>query len=259
MESDTASCAQHTALEVNPDGIPQAFRHKSGLIVYEEGLRDGAWISRYWSPIGRAELDPVCRGTSEQNAAFRVSLGGQVVENAWRVVAVTPVAATQTGAAAVEVYLRHAQLPLEVTVFTLTDGTGLFTGRLTLRNTGDASLALTGLDVWAGRVFPCQFGSRYWGENSKYATAHGEYEVGYFIDNRHSNEGHFEWRPLGAETPFELAETSGKSGWGHPILYLRDGKAGNIFVIQLAWSGNWRIHADLVDGCVRVGIGPAGP
>jgi hypothetical protein len=49
--------------------------------------------------------------------------------------------------------------------FTRPDGTGLFTRRLTLRNTGEAPLALTGLDVWAGRAFPCQFGSRYWGEN----------------------------------------------------------------------------------------------
>ncbi len=251
--------AQCKAIEANLEGVPQALCCTSGLIVSEEGLRDGAWVGRYWSPIGRAELDPVSRGTPEGNAAFWMSLDGKSVENAWTVVAVAPVAAEPAGAAAVEVHLRHTQLSLEVISFTLADGTGLFTRRLTLRNTGAAPLALTGLDVWAGRVFPCQFGGRYWGENSKYATAHGDYAVGHFIDNRHSNEGHFEWRPLTAEQPFELLETSGKSGWGHPLLYLRDGKAGNIFVVQLAWSGNWRIHADLADGCVRVGIGLAGP
>lgn len=259
MMSDIATYACCTTLEPNADGVPQALRHTSGLIVSEEGLRDSAWLSRYWSPIGRADLDPVSRGTPEQNAAFRVWLGGQLVDNTWTVVASRPVAADSDADAAVEVRLRHARLPLEVTSFTLADGTGLFTRCLTLRNTGEAPLALTGLEVWAGRVFPCQFGSRYWGENSKYATAHGEYEVGYFMDNRHSNEGHFQWRPLEADKPFELAETSGKSGWGHPLLYLRDGKAGNLFVVQLAWSGNWRIHADHRDGCVRVGIGPAGP
>ncbi len=222
-------------------------------------MRDGAWIGRYWSPIGRAEIQTVVRGTVEQNAAFNLSLNGQRVTNAWTVIKVDPAAPAAAGSAAVEVHLRHGQLPLEVVLFTLADGTGLFTRRLTLRNTGSEPVALTGLEVWAGRVFPHQFGGRYWGLKGYYATAHGDYAIGYFVDNRHSNEGHFEWRPLEEGKPFELAETGGQSGWGHPVLYLRDGKAGNIFVVQLAWSGNWRMRADLTEGSVRVGIGPAGP
>jgi len=257
------------ALEFDASGVPQALRCTSGRIVSDEGLRDGAWIARYWSPIGRPEINPVCRGDAKANAAFGLSIDGAAVSNRWAVVkmvvrsgdAAQPMEGkvrTLTDGMHAEVVLRHAEQPVEVAVHTLADGTGLFTRWLTLRNTGTAPWALSALEVWSGRVFPCQFGDRYWGENSKYFTAHGDYEIGSFIDNRHSNEGHFEWRPLG-DAPFELSETSGKSGWGHPILYLRDGKAGNIFVMQLAWSGNWRLRAAMVDGRVHAGIGPFGP
>lgn len=240
----------------NACNLPTA-RFDSGLISYEEGMRDGTWIFRYWSPIGRLDANPVILGDSQGNAAFRIGIGGQLISDGWEVVSESEEPSIRN-ATVFSVTLSNKKQPLEVVLYTLVDGTGFLSRRMTIKNTGKNSIALTCLDVWRGRIFPCQLGDRYYGDNSKYSTVHGDYEVGYFVDNRHSNEGNFQWRQLG-DTPFELTETSGKSGWGHPILYLRDGKAGNIFVVQLAWSGNWRIHVEKKDNCVYAGIGPFGP
>ncbi len=117
----------------------------------------------------------------------------------------------------------------------------ILTRWLELTNTSGRAAALGALWVWSGRVFPIQAGDREWTNVPFFTTVHSPYSLGYFAKNRGFMEGDFQWRPLGAET-VEIGQDVGRSGWGHPLAYLRDEAAGQMFFVQLAWSGNWAIR-----------------
>jgi alpha-galactosidase len=232
------------------EGTTPVARYTSGLTLFDEGLSGGHWLHRYWSPIGRIEPDPVLRGPALHNSAFGLEVDGQSLHHGWQWVGAEEPPAARAGQKHVAVTLQHESRPVTVRVHTVVDGTPLLMRWLEIENTGEQPAALSQVWVWSGRVFPCQVGENYWGPYSKYHTAHGDYTVGYFVDNKHSSEGHFQWQPVGRQA-LEITEDTGASGWGHPICYLRDGQAGNIFVAQLAWSGNWKLRVERHDN--RIG------
>jgi alpha-galactosidase len=221
-------------------------QYTSGLTLYEEALVDTRWISRYWSPIGRLEINPVLKGELIHHTAFGLELDGQSLHRGWALTGYQDAAPEHSGQRHTVVRLQHQVRPVAVRVHTVLDGSPVFSRWLEVENTGTEPAALSSVWVWSGRVFPCTAGDRYYGDRSVFETAYGDYSLGYFVDNKHSSEGHFQWHQLGRET-VEIGEDCGKSGWGHPIVYLRDGLAGQVFVAQLAWSGNWRIRVEPKD------------
>ena len=236
------------------DGLPWA-RYTSGLTLYEESLVDSRWVGRNWSPIGRIDQPMPIGGELILDSAFRLEIDGESLHRGWEFVEAQEAPAERAGQRHMVVSLRHGWRPVEVAVHTVVDGSPVLTRWLEITNTADRPAALTGVSVWSGRLHPTQVGSSYYGG---YATAHGPYDLGYFVDDRHSTEGHFQWLTLGRET-VETAGRTGKSGWGHPIAYVRDNAAGRICVLQLAWSGNWTMRFESRAGVLFAQVGPTAP
>jgi len=221
-------------------------RYTSGLTLYEEALVETRWIARYWSPIGRIEPNPIVKGDLIHSSAFGLEIDGQSLHRGWQFVTCEEKEPARERQKHAVITLAHQVRPVTLRIHTVLDGSPVLSRWLEIQNTGATPAALSSVWVWSGRVFPFQAGDAYYGERSVFVGVYGDYSLGYFVDNKHSSEGHFEWRKLGKET-VEIGEDSGKSGWGHPIAYLRDGKAGQIFVAQLGWSGNWAMRVEPKD------------
>jgi alpha-galactosidase len=215
-------------------------RYHSGLIHYEEGLTDGRWLVRNWSSIGIVDYDPIVIGPAHLNAAFGLEMDGESLHHGWIWGGMDELTASP-GHQHVVVTLKHQIRPATIRVHTLLDGTPILNRWLEIKNTGKQPATLGSLWVWSGRVFPIQSGDREWTNAPYFTTTHSPYSLGYFVKNQGFMEGDFQWRPLGPET-IQIGQDVGRSGWSHPIAYLRDEASGQIFVAQLAWSGNWAIR-----------------
>ena len=232
------------------DGSEPVVRYNSGLMLYEEGLVDSRWIGRYWSPVGRIEPNPMVKGALIDASAFGVEIDGQSLHRGWRLTGYEQREPARAGQKHAVVTLAHQSRPVTLKVHTVLDGSPVFSRWLEIQNTGAAPAALASVWVWSGRVFPFQAGDAYYANTTVLKGVYGDFSLGYFVDNKHSSEGNFQWRALGKET-VEIGERRGKSGYGHPIAYLRDGKAGQVFVAQLGWSGNWTIRVEPKDVITR--------
>lgn len=213
-------------------------RYESGLTHYEERLVDGRWQATNWSTIGVVDRDPQGYGQALRNAAFHVEIDGQSLHHGWTWAGIAELAADRAGQIHRAVTLRHQERPVTVRIHTVVDGTAVLTRWLDVENTGAQPASLGALSVWSGRLFPIQAGWKGWAGRTMFLTAHGPYSLGYFTDKRPFHEGDFRWLPIGSET-VEIGQDAGRSGWGHPIGYVRDEASGQIFVMQLAWSANW--------------------
>ncbi|MCJ7737542.1 MAG: alpha-galactosidase, partial [Anaerolineae bacterium] len=231
------------------DGSP-IVRYTSGTTLYEEGMVDSRWVGRYWSPIGRVEPNPVLGGELVDYSAFGLQIDGQSLHRGWQFVSFDEKEGERSGQRHAIVTLAHQVRPVKLRIHTILDGSPVLSRWLEIENTGTAPAALSSIMVWSGRIFPCQMGDSYNSADSVFGYVSGDYSLGYFVDNKHSSEGHFQWHSLGRET-VEVSEDSGKSGWGHPIAYVRDGVAGHMFVAQLAWSGNWAFRVEPKDATRR--------
>jgi len=216
-------------------------RYHSGLTHYEEGLIQGRWVVRNWSTIGVVDYDPADYGPLQLNAAFGIELDGVSLHRGWAWGGMSQAPAARDGQKHVVVKLDHQEMPVTLSVHTVLDGTAILMRRLELVNRGQRPMALGALWVWSGRVFPIQSGFKDWQNRPIFMTKHAPYSLGYYTQNKGFMEGDFQWRTIGTET-LEIGQDVGRSGWGHPIAYLRDEASGQIFVVQLAWSSNWAIR-----------------
>jgi alpha-galactosidase len=217
-------------------------RYNSGLMHYEEGLMEGRWVTRNWSTVGIVDYDPLEYGPLELNAAFGLEIDGQSLHRGWGWGGMEDIATKKDFQKHVVVTLNHQERPVKVRVHTLLDGTAIMTRWLEIENRSEMPMTMGEAWVWSGRVFPIQSGFKGFGGGPFFMTAHSPYCLGYFTQNKGFMEGDFQWRTIGTET-LEIGQDVGRSGWGHPIAYLRDEASGQIFVAQLAWSSNWAIRA----------------
>lgn len=216
-------------------------RYRNGLAIYEEGLIESRWVVRNWSTTGVIDYRPMRIGPLHLNAAFGLELDGESLHHGWTWSGMAEVAEVGAARRHAVVTLRHEVRPVTVRLHTVLDGTPLLTRWLEIENTGPNPAAMGALWVWSGRVFPIQSGDVSWTHQPYFCTTHSPYSLGCFVRNQGFMEGDFRWRPLGAET-IQIGQDVGRSGWGHPMAYLRDEASGQIFVVQLAWSGNWAIR-----------------
>jgi len=225
-------------------------RYTSGLTVYEEALIDSRWINRYRSPTGKIMPGAAVQGELLDNSAFALEVDGASLHNGWQWVGFETPPAERQGQQHCVVKLRHELRRIELAIHTIVDGSAVMMRWLEITNSGDAPAALSKLSVWSGLALPLQGV-----DGVGFPLIHGPYEFGYFVDNRHSTEGHFQWRSLDTHA-VEIGEYKGQSGWGHPIAYLRDVSLGHMAVIQLAWSGSWRMQFTPAEGVLFASVGP---
>jgi alpha-galactosidase len=124
--------------------------------------------------------------------------------------------------------LRHASLPLEVEERYVAWGeTGVVTREITLANRGATAIPVDLTPAWLlpGGGYTMRYLYGTWGQERQLAT-----------------------EAVGAGVR-RFEQTTGRSSKGYvPWLSLRNERAGVEYLVELAWSGNWRMQVERTPG-----------
>ena len=235
-------CGQAAEMDVSITSTARKteIRYASGGAVYEEELAAGRWLARRWGfdsqpPPGRGELDAFeIRVKTEPSPE---SVPGALLSD-WRAVSARELEKTDRGARHVAVQLASTQMPLEVTIHTVLDGTPVLKRWLEITNRAGRPIALTSVFPWAGRL---------WSGGAR------NVEVGYATRSDCCWEGWFGWKPL---TPgANVTRQENGLAYDHPYFVLRNQEKGEYFFGQLEWPVNRIMEFYKADG-LSFKIGP---
>ena len=227
-------------------------RFVSGNAVYVEGLVGGIWSGRYWNAGGRINVP---YELSADNA-FTLKAAGLDLTSGWNWVGAHEEPRLASGARHFVVELGSTKAPVTLFVHTLLDGTPIFERWLEIKNTGSKALALTTVDPWTGRLWK----TPYFFEKNIPADK-PVFTLGSFTKNSHGWEGWLEWEPI-SDNPSDIepaarrytctaagcsslpesfidVESHVGHGFKAPFFLVRNEIAGEYFIGNLAWSGNW--------------------
>jgi alpha-galactosidase len=235
-------------------------RYRTGLTVYDEALIDGRFIGRYWSATGTIVPD---RHIDEEreirsmlpSEAFRLKIDDHVLDRNWQWVAAHEEPVTPSGTHRVAVDLEQRIHPLRVKVRTrLSAGPFLVRG-LEITNTADHPVALTAVAPFSGLLW--------WTRWYQECIPPGGdvFTLGYYKGDQPEEEGNFVWEPLQLGTK-TVESRMGRSGHSRPSFMIRNEANGETFILELAWSSNWRFvvtveHPAHAEGiCLSVALGP---
>ena len=216
--------------------------YRSGMMVYEEGLRDGRWVSLSYSANGhlmatnnRPEPSFMEIQKFAKPEAFRLNVDGQELASHWSWGGVE--VSRQDDAVDARVTLIHQIRPVTVCVKTHLDGTAVLTRSITVRNTGGNPSALVSVSPLSGGVQ--QTGM----QTNRLAVTDQMYRVGYMKGSIWASEGEFRWETL----PDEIYTVCGRyrrDRYRHPMFMLENRLTGEMFICQLAWSGGYAFSFD---------------
>ncbi|MCR5263008.1 MAG: alpha-galactosidase [Clostridiales bacterium] len=227
---------------LSPVGAP-AFCYRTGLTVYEETFRGGMLVSAGWNTAGYP-LDVLSGDASRlrpemfwEPSAFRLSADGCDVSRFLEYDGFDK--REDGGSVTAEVRLKSTLKPISISVVTSLDGSAAFERCLKITNTGDESIALSGISIMSGGVDLIDRSQKY-----PYGDIGKMYSLGYFINDGGCMEGDFEWRDLAPDV------TSISGRWGrerhrHPMFMLRNNVMGTILYGQMGWSGGYRFDFDV--------------
>lgn len=236
----------HTGVAPTADEFPDypLVRFDGGMSSYQEALVDGRYLTAHLSAMGRpkprwwiwsdmhggaASTRPLRR----REAAFRLQIDSQDLHDGWEWLG------SELDGPEHRVRLRHVERSVEVLLTTTTDGTPLLARTLVVTNTGDRPAAISEADTWSGLVWST--GVTPWNDVELTTLPDGPFSIGRMTDTTAGTEGSFAWSPLpSGTTSFESLR--GRSGWGVPFCLVRNNATGELLVVDLAWSGNWRIE-----------------
>ncbi len=228
------------------DGAEPGVRYRSGLTIYDEALVGGRLVGRYWSATGA--IKPERHLDDERRVrdllpteAFALRLDDQKLDRHWRWIGAREVADDKPGTRHVVVELAQTARPFRVRVHTRFDGSPFFIRWLEVANDSDRPVALAEIAPFAGLLW--------------WVRGYGEYlpdgapvfSLGYYAHSLPLEEGDFTWEPLAAGTKV-VEGRNGRSGHGRPCFWLRNEANGETFVVELAWSGNWRFAIRVEQG-----------
>lgn len=236
-------------IHVKPAPDPEV-RYATDNVIYVEGLVEGRWVGRYWTPSGRIHF-PYQRWSddafdlqvqSDPGAGGPISLSG-----GWAWVSGTEAPKTERGARHFVVELSNDRLAVTVGVHTLLDGTPVLTRWLEVTNRAKEPLALVAVSPWSGRLWPVSDSKRLPPQGVDHA-----FTLGYFTRKDQGFEGWLEWRPLpGGRT---RVEGSLGQGYDDPFFIARNEARGEYFIGHLAWSANWHMEFQCDDDASNTGL-----
>ena len=217
--------------------------YRTGMMVFEEGLRDGRWVALSYSANGclMAANDrpaPTFMKTEQfsRPQSFRVSADGQDLDSHWRFAG----AKTERGEDTMRtcVTLEHTVRPVTVRIHTLLDGTAVMQRSIEVVNTGESPMALAAMAPLSGAV-------QQTGRDKNRLDVSGElYRLGYMKYSGWGGEGDFHWETLPDEI-FTVAGRYRRDRFRHPMFLLENRLTGETFIAQLAWSGGYAFTFDL--------------
>ncbi|NLV75371.1 MAG: alpha-galactosidase [Chloroflexi bacterium] len=217
--------------------------YRSGLMVYEEGLRDGKWVALSYSASGHM-MSANTRPTPPymdinqfaQPQSFRLNLDGQDLCSHWRCQSVE-VERTGEGVKAV-VTLVHEVRSVLVRVVTALHGNAVFERYIEVENTSASPSALAMLSPLSGGY---QIMTK---ERNDYKDQSNLYRLGYMKETLWGHEGAFCWKNL-SEDSVSVSGRFRRERYRHPIFVLENLVSGETLLGQLAWTGGYTFAFDL--------------
>ncbi len=212
--------------------------YRSGLTVYDETLRNGQFVGRYWSATGTIKPERTLESQQESfdlfaTGAFYLRIDDLVLDRGWRWINNYEVPQDQPEGRHVVIELAHETRPITVKVHTRFDGSPFLVRWLDVTNTADQPVSLSGITPFAGLLWWLQ---EYTGDLPPDKSL---FTLGYYIHSTWGWEGDFAWEPLWRGKK-AVEGRMGRSGHGRPSFIVRNEANGETFIGELAWSSNWR-------------------
>lgn len=220
--------------------------YRSGLTVYEERLLNGTLVSGGWNAAGYPlnVLSNMATHIDNQPfiepSSFHIELDGESVdffleENEFQVIE------RENGCKEAVLELKSSVKPVEISVHTLLDGTGMIMRWLEVTNLSDRDMALSRLSIFSGALEQMK--------NFKVIDPNvypeDVYEISYFDNTSWGFEGKLVWKPLSFEKT-TIGGRFGRQRYRHPAFFLRNKLNGQMFFGQLGWSAGYDISFDYI-------------
>lgn len=218
------------------------FCFRSGEMVYEEVFEDGALVCCGYNasgyPLNVLKNCPtyINRKRYAEPFPFKLELDGQSVNFGLEFVDFKTEKTDESITSVLT--LKSTIKPVIIRVFTLLDGTQMFSRWVEIENFSEEPLKINKLSVFSGTLESMDV--------SDYNTDKGIedfYSTGYFYDDRWGNEGLFKWNNLypGA---ISIDGRFTRNRFRHPLLFIRNNLLGKIWFAQIGWSGGYSFKVD---------------
>ncbi len=223
-------------------GDNPSFCYRSGELVYEEMLYNGALVTLGWNAAGYP-LDVLSncpthldRRYYTEPYAFNLELDGQSVDYDLDFVGFET-ERTEYNIHAV-LTLKSRIKPVLLRVHTLIDGSQMFIRYIEVENLGNANINISRMSIISGGIEDMNVerltDSR---DVEKY------YSVGFFADDRWGREGEFVWRDLQTDVT-SIDSRFNRDRFRHPLIFIRNNVMGKMWFAQIGWSGGCRFTLD---------------
>lgn len=217
------------------------FCYRSGNMVYEEGFENGALISYGWNAAGYP-LNVLTNCPTRINRkryvepfSFNIEIDGQSVDFGLEFESFET---EEDDSIKTVLTLKSTIKHIRIKVFTLLDGTQMFSRWIEIENLSDNHLNISRISVISGALESMDV--------SDYNTDQGieeYYSTGYFYDDRWGNEGLFKWNTLyPGNTSIDGRFT--RNRFRHPLIFIKNNLLGKIWFAQVAWSGGFSFGID---------------
>ena len=218
------------------------FCYRSGNMVYEEGFENGALISYGWNasgyPLNVLTNCPtrINRKRYAEPFSFNIEIDGQSVDFGLSFEDFETEKSDNNITSVLT--LKSTIKPVKIKVFTLLDGTQMFSRWIEIENLSDDYLNISRLSLISGAM-----------ESMDVSDYHTDksieeyYSTGYFYDDRWGNEGLFKWNDLyPGNTLIDGRFT--RNRFRHPLIFIRNNILGKIWFAQIGWSGGFSFGLD---------------
>ena len=223
-------------------GKNPVFCYRTGLAVYEETLYNGVLVASGYNAAGYP-LNVLSNYPSRldvnnfpEASAFHVELNGISLDACLEFVDFTT--ERTEGYCKSVLTLRSGILPVFLKVYTILDGSQMFTRYLEIENRSSETMNLSRLVLLSGGLEQLE----------RMNLAEGKdinklYSAGYFDEHCWGREGNFSWHDLNPGA-LNVDSRFGRDRFRHPAIFLRNNVMGTIYFAQIGWSGGCRFTVD---------------
>ncbi len=224
-------------------GKNPVFCYRSGLMVYEESLVNGVFVSSGYNTAGYplnvltnvpSRLDPTAFG---EPFAFNLEING--INLSYGLEFECFVSAEEDDVLHSMVILNSTLLPVSVHIHTKLDGTQMFTRWITVENLSDQPLNISRIAPLSGGLEVLD-SAQLTAEN----TLDTLYSIGYFDEDTACCEGDFSWHALTPDVTC-IDSRFNRDRFRHPLLFIRNNLTGSMWFSQIGWSAGCRYTIDL--------------
>ena len=227
----------------------QSIMYRSADHLLVEQMKEGRWVCRYRSADDRFPI--ASEDQSTKNETFFLKIGEKILSDGWQLVSLKRYAPQKEGCQGTVVHLSNNEEAIDVLIYTLLDGTAIYTRWLEITNKGDKAIPMTEVAPWSGVLWP----QRGW------SLDFADYEVGYFQRNTTfcpmgwAHEGWFTWEPLG-KSKKKITTSHKMRDHNDPFFILRNNFTGEYCIANLQWTTNWKLEFEFVDEGLSFKVGP---